>query len=142
MTKGGARDLGKEAVWRRRLSRHAASGQSVRAWCCKHGVTEAAFYWWRRELVRRDRDAEPPNAAKLDQNRRPDSSSHNRQTNPLNPDRQTASFIPVQVIDAPGPGSDSPIEIVLADGRCVRVTGPVDRQTLTDVLDVLERRAC
>ncbi len=131
MTKGGARDLNKEAVWRRRLSRHAASGQSVRVWCCKHGVTEAAFYWWRRELVRRD--SEPPNAAKLDQG---------QPTNSLDPERQTASFIPVRVIDAPGPGSDPPIEIVLADGRSVRITGPVDRQTLTDVLDVLERRAC
>jgi hypothetical protein len=34
------------------------------------------------------------------------------------------------------------IEIVLADGRCVRVSGSVDRQTLTDVLAALEHPAC
>jgi hypothetical protein len=31
---------------------------------------------------------------------------------------------------------------VLTDGRCVRVTGTVHREMLTEVLDVLERRVC
>jgi hypothetical protein len=37
---------------------------------------------------------------------------------------------------------DPQIEIVLTDGRRVRVTGTVDRETLAEVLDVLERRVC
>jgi hypothetical protein len=56
MGKVAARDLQKEAAWRRRLGRQARSGQSVRAWCRVHGVTETAFYWWRKELARRDRE--------------------------------------------------------------------------------------
>jgi transposase-like protein len=32
----------------------SGSGVSVRGWCRKHGINEAGFHWWRRELVRRD----------------------------------------------------------------------------------------
>ncbi len=112
MAKISTRDLAKEAAWRRRLARHAESGQSVRAWCRQHRVTEAAFHWWRREVARRD--AEAP----------------------------AASFVPVHVTDDPARDGDPQIEIELTDGRRVRVTGTVNREMLTQVLDVLERRAC
>ena len=112
MAKSRGRDLTKEAAWRRRLDRHGDSGQTVRAWCRRHGVKEATFHWWRRELARRD--AEAP----------------------------AGSFLPVQVIDEPARAGDGQIEIELTDGRRVRVTGPVNREMLTQVLDVLERRAC
>jgi hypothetical protein len=69
-------------------------------------------YWWRRELIRRGAET------------------------------QGASFVPVRVTDAPARDGDPQIEIVLTDGRRVRLTGPVNRETLTEVLDVLERRAC
>lgn len=107
-----ARDLRKETAWRRRLRQQAKSGQSVRAWCRRQRVTETAFYWWRRELARRDAEG------------------------------GTASFVPVQVATEPTRDGDGPIEIVLADGRRVRVAGPVDGQALAAVLDVLERRPC
>ena len=112
MAKRRARDLTKEAAWRRRLARHADSGQSVRAWCLRHRVKEAAFHWWRRELARRDAEA------------------------------QGCSFVPVHVTDEPSRDGDGLIEIELTDGRRVRVTGTVNREMLTQVLDVLERRAC
>ena len=85
-------------------------------------MKETAFHWWRRELARRDREQLP-------------SARHN--TEP-----QAASFVPVQVIDHAVQGGDQQIEIVLTDGRRVRVTGTVNREMLTEVLDVLERRAC
>ena len=122
MAKRRARDLAKEAAWRRRVARHAGSGQSVRAWCRRHRVKEAAFHWWRRELARRDAEA------------------------------SAVSFVPVQVTEEPARDGDpgggdrrsgaALIEIELTDGRRVRVTGTVDRELLTQVLDVLERRAC
>ena len=112
MAKNRARDLTKEAAWRRRLARHADSGQSVRAWCRRHGLKEAAFHWWRRELARRD--AEAP----------------------------ASSFVPVHVTDDPARDGDGQIEIELTDGRRVRVTGTVNREMLTQVLGVLEGRAC
>ena len=106
------RDGVKEAAWRRRLGHQAVSGQSVRAWCREHRFNENSFYWWRKELERRD--AWPKSLT-----------------------GQAASFVPVHVMDDPGRGSDSRIEILLADGRRVRLTGPVDREMLTVVLDVL-----
>lgn len=112
MAKRNARDLSKEAAWRRRLVRHADSGQTVRAWCRRHRVKEAAFHWWRRELARRDAEAQAP------------------------------TFVPVQAADDPARDDDAQIEVVLTDGRRVRVTGAVNREMLTQVLDVLEHRAC
>jgi len=121
------RDLQKEAAWRRRLREQATSGQSVRGWCRRHRVTEAAFYWWRRELARRDAEG------------------------------SGASFVPVHVTEASaGDGAASigvgaaSMEIVLTDGRRVRLSGPVDQQMLIAVLDALvmtnaavaERRSC
>jgi hypothetical protein len=84
---------------------------SVRAWCRKHRVKEVAFYWWRRELARRD--AERP-----------------------------VSFVPVHVSEDQLAEQGCPIEIVLTGGRCVRISGRVDRQALADVLAVLEEQAC
>ena len=122
MGKNRARDLAKEAVWRRRVRRHAESGQSVRAWCCKHGVTETAFYWWRRELARRDAERKP---------------SVQRDA-----EKPSPSFVSVHVAEDGPAHRDSQIEIMLTDGRCVRVTGSLDRQMLAGVLDVLEHRTC
>lgn len=154
------RDLEKEAAWRRRLREQGKSGQSVRAWCRRHGVRETAFYWWRKELARRD--AERLASGQGDTRKR------------------AASFVPVRVTAEPAwdgdpgngdrrggdrgsdrrdgdcgggdpasehrRGGDSDngyrrgpavIEIVLMDGRRVRLTGPVDGQALATVLDVL-----
>jgi len=122
MAERRARNLAKEAAWRRRLDRHAASGQSIRAWCRRHGVKEAGFHWWRRELARRDGEQAP---------------SVRRDA-----EAQASSFVPVHVTDDPARDGDPQIEIVLTDGRRIRVTGTVDREMLTQVLDVLERRAC
>lgn len=130
MAKSRARDLAKEAAWRRRLSRHADSGQPVRAWCRRHRVTEAAFHWWRRELARRDAEG-PVSVRRVTEARRP-------------------SFVPVQLTDEPAQGNDGRIEIELTDGRRIRITGTVNGEMLALVLDVLtsmsaverERRAC
>jgi hypothetical protein len=122
MAKSKARDLAKEAAWRRLLARHANSGQSIRAWCRRHRVKETAFHWWRRELARRDAE-QPPSVRRY-------------------AEAQATSFVPVQVTDDTAGGGDPQIEIVLPDGRRVRVTGTVNREMLTQVLDVLEPRVC
>ncbi len=122
MAKRGARDHAKEAAWRRRLARHADSGQSIRGWCRRHRVKEAAFHWWRRELARRD--AERPRSVRGKS------------------EAQAPSFVPVHVADDPARDDDSQIEILLTHGRRVRVTGAVNREMLTQVLDILERRVC
>ena len=112
MAKHAARDAKKESFWRRMIGQQASSGMSIRVWCRKQGLKEATFYWWRRELDRRKAGS------------------------------GKSAFVPVHVTEDRPRDGDQQIEIVLTGGRCVRVTGSVDRQMLADVLDVLERRAC
>ena len=54
MAAGNHRDEGKERRWRQWLRQWRASGVSVRVFCEAHGLAEANFYAWRRELARRD----------------------------------------------------------------------------------------
>lgn len=106
------RDPKKEAFWRRMVQGQAGSGLSVRAWCCRHHLNEAGFYGWRKELARRDAEQPEP------------------------------TFVPVRVTEDGPAVAGGQIEIVLAGGRRVRVSGPVDRRMLADVLAVLEGNGC
>ena len=108
----GRRDLKKEAFWRRMVQGQAGSGSSVRAWCRKHHLNEAGFYAWRKELAGREAERGAP------------------------------AFVPVRVTEDEPVGAGGQMEIVLASGRRVRVSGPVDRRMLADVLAVLEGAGC
>ena len=45
----------REPYWRQVIARWKRSGLSVRAFCGAEGLNPMTFYWWRRELGRRDR---------------------------------------------------------------------------------------
>jgi hypothetical protein len=101
-----ARKRKKHARWRRHIREQALSGLSIAAYCRRHGLREHGFYWWRRELARRN--AEPPSPR--------------------------AAFVPVTVATQPAvPIEEGRIEIVLPGGRRVRVIGSVDKRMLADV---------
>jgi hypothetical protein len=116
MAKGNGRDGQCEARWRRIIQEQERSGLSVRAFCRRGQVHESAFYFWRRELQRRQ--GEP--------------GAHGRSQRPPMP-----AFVPVRVTGQPAPAVPGPIVIELSGGRRVHVTGPVDRAGLVDVLAVL-----
>jgi hypothetical protein len=100
----------KEATWRRHVAEHAQGELTVRAYCATHGLAEHSFYWWRRRLTRRAAEPSP-------------------------------TFVPVHLkteLPAGRPGGQ--VEIVLTGDLRVRLSGPVDRQMLTDVLAVLSAR--
>jgi transposase-like protein len=97
------------------------SGLSIRAFCRERKLAESAFYYWRRELQRRQ----------AEQEQRPRSDS---------PD--APAFVAVRVEPPTVPATRSRIEIVLSGGRRVHVVGPVDRTALVDVLTVLEGMRC
>lgn len=111
MANGRARDIRKQSFWRKAVEQQQASGLPVIAWCREHTVNASQFFFWRRELTRRDAE-------------------------------QTVSFVPVHVSDHSLAEQASRIEIVLAGGRCIRISGRVDRQMLADVLAVMEGQAC
>ena len=56
------RDVGRERHWRRLLGQWRRAGMSVREFCQAVEVGESAFYFWRRELLRRDQEAAAANA--------------------------------------------------------------------------------
>jgi hypothetical protein len=56
MANGKPRDQRKEQQWRRWIRKWQASDVTARAFCQAHGLSEASFYGWRRELDRRDAD--------------------------------------------------------------------------------------
>ena len=139
MGKRGMRDAKKELFWRRVLRRQAGSGMSIRAWCRQHELSEAGFHWWRRELARREASGDRPLPAWSPATRR---KRYVTKSSRSDAKASKAAFVPVRVARDSATSDDGRIEIVLADGRCVRVSGSVDRQLLVDVLGVLEIPAC
>jgi hypothetical protein len=77
-------------------------------------LTESAFYVWRRVIGERDQVAPRPAPA----------------------------FVPVTVIDQPARSTASPIDILLAGGRRIRVRPGCDRDLLAAVLALLEKPSC
>ena len=102
------RDRKKEWTWRRHVNGQADRGLSVVAYCRRHGLQTHGFYWWRRELARRDR-AKPPAFVPM--------------------------TVAAEMSTPPRVGR---VEIILPGHRRVRVTGVVDRQMLRDVLLALQ----
>jgi transposase-like protein len=138
-------DPQKRRYWEAVVRRCREGGQSVRAFCLAEGLRESAFYFWRRKLARRSQPSDAvgqpqPEASTLALA----ASSPGRLSSPR---RSPASFLPVRVV---GPASGCPaatettrgLEIVLEQGRTVRVQAGFDRQTLAEVLAVLEARPC
>jgi transposase-like protein len=108
---GGGRG---EARWWEIIREQQGSGQRVGEFCRKHKLAESTFYRWRRTLARRE--GEPSKRSSR---------------------MARASFVPVRVAEEAATGSAGRMEITLAGGHRVRVTPPVDRRALAEVLAVL-----
>ncbi len=115
MSGRGDRDLGKERFWRRMLGRWQRRGGSVRGFCAEHGLSEPAFYSWRRTLAARDQEG---------------TSRQPRRRGPRG--RGASAFVPVHVLPA------AALEVVFPDGRVVRVPAGFDPATLRQLLGVLD----
>lgn len=98
----------REPYWRQMVARWKSSGLSARAFCRAEGINEPMFYWWRREFIRRDESGAKP------------------------------AFLPVQVVVEKPESPTGSVEIVLANGRRVRVGVGFDPQTLVRVVELLE----
>src|ERR1700674_1024582 len=97
---GRQRDRGKERFWRQVLRQWRRSGQGVRDFCQGNDLSEALFYAWRRTIQERDRQAQP------------------------RPHRELPALVPVTIMP-PAP----PLEVVLGQGRVVRITPPLPAAT-------------
>jgi transposase len=121
-------DSAKEQFWRQVLAGRRASGLSVRAYCQAHGLSEQNYYRWQRVLAERPRRGSLPHPSARDQ----PAPGRDRQPLPL--------FLPVEV--SAGPSTVAALEVVLADGRLVRVRPGFDAATLRQLVVCLEDSAC
>jgi hypothetical protein len=119
-----ARDLRKESRWRKLVSAQHRSGQTVRQYCRENGLTESAFWFWKRELTKRD--AEKP----IRRSGSRSSVHHNERA------RRLPSLVPVMI--GPAITHAAPVEVLLPHGARVRVAASCDEATLRMVLSALE----
>ena len=132
-------DLALERRWRERLRKFRQSGLSVREFCRAEAVEEYTFFWWRRELTRRDRlrKTARPNPVRARQ-RLP----KRRGIHKARGDGESArghapgrrAFVPVQLMAEPLPASC--FEFRLGAGL-LRVPATVEEQALRRAIRVL-----
>jgi transposase-like protein len=116
MPNGKPRDAQKERFWRQAIRRWLRSGLTARAFCLEHGLAEANLYAWRRTLAARD--------------------------------AQTVPFAEVQVLadeadSKTAQAANTALELVLANGRVLRIGASFEADTLRRLLPLLEEgRSC
>jgi hypothetical protein len=117
------RDLGKERMWRALIARQQRSSQSVPVFCAARGLPPSALYAWRRIIAQRDRATATTTAS----------------TNPVDSEADVPTFVPISITAMP---TAATLEVVLGQGRVVRVPAGFDADTLRQLLAVLEVPSC
>jgi len=103
-------DSDQQQFWQMVLETFKSSGLSVRNFCKQEGLSEPAFYSWRKKLTKSD---EPKNDKLKDAN--------------------SSAFIEVAM------PSEKPcsLELLLSSGNTLRINFGTDNKTLTSVLSAL-----
>jgi hypothetical protein len=104
-----------ERTWRDRIALWRVSSLSVRAFCRQQRLNENSFYFWRRELLRRDQTA-----------------------------ANTPAFVPVHLFaptPSPPPAPAAPLELLTSAGT-LRIPPGCDLALLRCVLALLGERPC
>lgn len=118
---------GREQLWRRLMAKRGRSGLSVRKFCDQEGLRESAFYFWRRELARRDAESASGRGVRRDGASRA-----------LGDVRRQPAFLPVAMssstIEPVRNSAEGTIEVRLPEGTVLRIAGGVDAATLGVVL--------
>ena len=121
------RDPAKEAFWREAVSRQRHSGLGVRAFCAGEGLEATAFYFWRREIGRRD--GRTGRHGIRDHSKRP----------------RVPAFVELRPPPATSPApltAEAPVEVRLRHDRRVLIRAGCDTALLQQVLAVLEGLPC
>ena len=134
---GNAPSGERAAFWRTVIGEWSSSGQAKVAFCRARRLSPSAFHWWKGELARHD----------AVQGKRPVSAGP-RQDGGAN----ASPFVPLRVVASVGRSAAGQVsareadggglEVVLANGRRVRVGSDFDGGLLAKVVAVLEGLAC
>lgn len=116
MRRGRGSDKEKERYWRGIITKAARSGLSIRVFCAEEGVSTGQFYIWRRKLT---------------------SGRESRKSGASPSGGPTFALVSDGTEVEP-----AGIELVLSGGRRLRISKGVDRETLTEVVAILERDGC
>lgn len=108
-TRGRGTD--RRQFWRRTVKRWKSSGLSVRQFCRKEGVSEPAFYAWRKKVAERQRG---PSGTEV---------------SPCAP-----TFIEVALPES----ASTPLELVLRNGAILRIAPGTDAVLFHRVLSILQ----
>jgi transposase len=102
--------------WEERLKRWAKSGRSIEAFAAREGIDPKRLKWWRWKLRASSQPAPAPTAG-------------------------TPRFVPVHVVDSSlrRVEDGAALEIVLPNGRVVRVPATFDAMALEQVLAIASR---
>jgi len=117
MPKGQPRSPHKQQFWQTHVARWQASGLSVRDYCASHHLAEPSFYSWRRLLAQRAADV------------------------PVAATTATVTFVPLHV-QPEEVAASVVLEVVLTNGRRLRVPAGFDAITLRTLLALLEDTSC
>ena len=118
MRGGGKGDAEKARYWQRTISEAARSGISTRQFCRQRRLKESQFYWWQHKLRARGQAG--------------------TMSKPGGQGRPTRFAL----VSEEGGATDAGIELVLGDGRKLRIRQGVKEETLRAVLAALEPRPC
>lgn len=117
---------GNEAEWAERVRQAEASGLSIPAFAAKHQVSKSALYHWRNRLAAEAAEAQasPPPPPP-----------------PPPPPSSSTALAFVRLEPVAQQSSAEPIEVLLHNGRIVRVPLAFDEAVLSRVIDIAERGA-
>ena len=106
-----------QVEWAQRLKQWEKSGQSAAEFGAREGIDAKRLKWWRWKLRSQPREPRLPAPVR---------------------------FLPVHVVESPVPRGAPPafIEVVLANGRVVRIAPGFDADTLGRVLAIAEAGPC
>ena len=128
-------DTQKQTYWIGIFCNWESSGETVRAYCVRHGLKETQFYWWKRVLQTRGQ-WKPGQCGKRSK---------------LPPEKSSLPFAEVQLQESAAPEISEPRETARSEARlelCVgerfriRIRPGFDPFTLEGLLSVLEGRGC
>lgn len=133
--KGPGRDLERERTWRELVDRQRLSGLSVRGFCRREVVSEASFYAWRRELLRRDGESSSVRPPDRKPAMRPAASRSSVGKMTQTP---TAAFLPV-VMESNSAQVIRVLEVTCPDGSRVSAWSGCEVELLQAALSVMTR---
>jgi transposase-like protein len=111
-------DVEKKHYWQQMVREATRSKLSIREFCRRNHVRESQYFWWQR---------------KLNGNRHP--KRFQKTGNKI----KSASFA---LVSNEPEATDAGIELILQDGRRLRISRGVDEQTLRSVLAAVETTEC